>query len=182
MTDPRFQNVIKFLEITGNLKRTPRTGWVDIGVHQPESVADHTFRTAFLCMIYADMHALDTLKLLRMALIHDLPEAVIGDLMHSQKTAKTKQKEQNAIQSILDFLPETHRENYLAVWNEYKEGKTKEAKAVRQLDKIEMALQAKEYEKMGTPNKSLERFINSAKDATAWPDLKQLLCCVLEEN
>ena len=182
MTDLNLQNVIKFLEITGILKRTPRAGWVEVGVYQPESVADHTFRTAFLCMLYADMEALDPLKLLRMALIHDLPEAVIGDLIPSQKTEETKEKEETAISQILSLLTKMQRENYLAVWNEYQEGKTREAKTVQQLEKIEMALQAKEYEKWGSASKSLERFIKSAEEATAWPDLRRLLSCVLEER
>jgi len=182
LTDASLQNIVKFLEITGILKRTARTGWVHVGVYQPESVADHSFRTAFLCMLYADIHALDPLKLLRMALVHDLPEAIIGDLIPSQKTAITKKTEENAIQQILSLLPELQRENYLAVWNEYQEGKTKEAKAVRQLEKIEMALQAKEYEKFGTTNKSLEHFITSARDVIIWPELKRLLSFVSEEK
>ena len=182
ITDSSLRNLVKLLEITGILKRTQRAGWVDVGVYQPESVADHTFRTAFLCMLYADMEALDPLKLLRMALIHDLPEAVIGDLMPSQKTAETKENEETVIHDILALLPEIQRENYLAVWNEYQKGKTKEAKAVRQLDKIEMALQAKEYEKLGSSSKYLKRFIKSAKEGTEWPELKRLLSCVLEEK
>jgi putative hydrolase of HD superfamily len=101
--------------------------------------------------------------------------------MPSQKSAETKENEENAMHQILSLLPKMQRENYLAVWNEYQEGKTREAKAVRQLEKIEMALQAKEYEKLGLANKSLERFIKSAKDATAWPKLRRLLSCVLEE-
>ena len=133
-------------------------------------------------MIYADMEALDPLKLLRMALIHDLPEAVIGDLTPTQKTAETKESEENAISQIFSLLPKKQRENYLAVWNEYQEGKTKEAKAVRQLEKIEMALQAKEYKKFGSANKSLGRFIKSAEEATAWPELRRLLSCVSEEQ
>jgi putative hydrolase of HD superfamily len=182
MPDTSLHNLIKFLEITGILKQTERTGWVQVGVYQPESVADHTFRTAFLCMLYADMEALDSLKLVRMALIHDLPEAVIGDLTPPQKTVETKKEEETAISQILSLLPKKQRENYLAVWKEYQEGKTREAKAVRQLEKIEMALQAKEYEKMGTASKSLERFIKSAEEATTWPELKRLLSAVLEET
>jgi putative hydrolase of HD superfamily len=182
ITDSSLRNLVKLLEITGILKRTQRAGWVDVGVYQPESVADHTFRTAFLCMLYSDMEALDPLKLLRMALIHDLPEAIIGDLMPSQKTAETKENEETVIHDILALLPEIQRENYLAVWNEYQKGKTKEAKAMHQLDKIEMALQAKEYEKMGSSSKQLKRLIKSAKEATEWPELKRLLSCVMEEK
>jgi len=181
-TDSRFQNFSKFLEITGILKRTQRTGWVDVGVHAPESVADHTFRTAILCMIYADLKNLDTTKMLKMALIHDLPEAVIGDLMPSQKTAETKKDERDAICDMLSLLPDAQRSEYFAIWTEYQQGKTKEAKAARQLDKIEMALQAKEYEKMGHDRESLERFVNSARQFIQWSDLKRLLACVLEEK
>ena len=182
ITDSSLQNIIKFLEITGMLKRTPRAGWVDVGIYQPESVADHTFRTAVLCMLYADMETLDPLKLLRMALIHDLPEALIGDLMPSQKSAETKEQEETAINQILNLIPKRQKEIYLTVWNEYQEGKTREAQAVRQLEKIEMALQAKEYEKAGSASKSLERFIKSAEEATVWPELKRLLACVSEEK
>ena len=71
----------------------------------------------------------------------------------TERHQQTKEEEKKAIHEILGLLPEMQRENYLAVWNEYQEGKTKEAKAVRQLDKIEMALQAKEYEKSGSATK-----------------------------
>ncbi|PVX27294.1 MAG: phosphohydrolase [Candidatus Bathyarchaeum sp.] len=182
MTDSSLQNIIKFLEITGILKRTQRTGWVDVGVYQPESVADHTFRTAVFCMLYADIADLDPLKLLRMALIHDLPEAIIGDLMPNQKTAETRKNEENAINKMLSLLPDAQREKYLAVWNEYQQGKTKEAKAVRQIEKIEMALQATEYERFGSDRKSLERFSETAEEATVWPELKRLLSLIMEEK
>ncbi|MFZ7136795.1 MAG: HD domain-containing protein [archaeon] len=181
-TTPNLLDLVKFLEISGSLKRIQRTGWVDIGVHAPESVADHTFRTAVLCMLYADLNNLDTSKMLKMALIHDLPEAIIGDLMPSQKTAQTKKDEKDAICDILSLLAENQRAEYFAIWTEYKQGKTKEAKATRQLDKIEMALQAKEYEHRGHDKKSLERFVKSAQQFTEWPDLKHLLECILEEK
>jgi putative hydrolase of HD superfamily len=182
LTDADFQDVAKFLGITGILKRTLRTGWVDIEVYQPESVADHSFRTAVLCMVYADIKGLEPLKMLRMALIHDLPEAIIGDLLPHQKTKETKEYEEKAIKRILGLLPETEKEKYLEIWNEYKKGESREAKAVRQLEKIEMAIQAKEYEKMGIDKKRIERFTKSAKDATIWPDLRRLLSFILEET
>lgn len=182
MSDSDLQNIVKLLEIAGILKRIQRTGWIEVGVYQPESVADHTFRTALLCMLYADFEKIDTLKLLRMALIHDLPEALVGDLTPKQKTEGTIEREENAIFKILNLLPKLHRETFLAVWNEYQEGKTKEAKAVQQLDKIEMALQAKEYDKLGISSKSLRRFIKSSKEAISLPELKRLLSCVLEET
>jgi putative hydrolase of HD superfamily len=181
-TDTNLQSLIKFLEINGMLKRTQRAGWVDVGVYQPESVADHTFRTAIFCMLYGDMEGLDSLKLLWMALIHDLPEAVLGDLMPSEKTAETREKEETEMKQISALLPQEQRERYITIWNEYQEGKTREAQAVRQLEKIEMALQAMEYQKAGATSQSLERFIKSAKEAMLWPEMKRLLSLVSEEK
>ena len=172
--------MVKFLQIVGILKRIPRTGWIDGGVYHPESVADHTFRTAILCMLYADIKDLDSLKLLRMALIHDLPEALIGDLIPSQKSTETKKKEENAIFQTLSLVPDIQREQYMAIWNEYQEGKTIEAKTVHQLEKIEMALQAKEYRKLGSLNKNYNQLIESSKDAVNWLELKRLLSFILE--
>ncbi len=180
MPESSVLGIIKFLEITGILKQTERTGWVEAGVYEPESVADHTFRTAIICMLYADIENLDPLKLLRMALIHDIPEAITGDLTPKQKDKKIEENEENAINQILDLLPTKQKKNYSAIWNEYRKGKTKEAQAVLQLEKIEMALQAKEYEKLGAP-KSLDKFVKSAQKAITWTDLLRLLSCIRED-
>lgn len=182
MTDIDLYNLTKFLQFTGRLKRIKRTGWIKTGLLQSESVADHTYRTAMLSMIFADIESLDTLKILRMSLLHDLPEAIIGDLTPSQKTAKTKELEKKAMHQILNFLPEMQLKLYLSLWDEYKEGKTKESKLFQQLDKIEMALQAKEYKNFNSPKKSLDKFIKTAKETTYWPELKRFLSKLLEED
>ena len=67
-------------------------------------------------------------------------------------------------------------------WNEYQEGKKKEAKIVKQLEKIEMALQAKEYEKLGLTNTSLERFISSTQKNITFPEFKRFLLLLSEEK
>jgi len=182
MTKNNLQNLVKFFEMAGKLKRVPRAGWVEAGVQQPESVADHSFRTSILSMIYSDLEDLDELKVLRMALIHDLPEAIIGDLTPSRKTAEIEAKEDTAMNQILSLLPERQRKRYRNLWNEYKKCKTKEAKAVRQLEKLEMALQAKEYEEAGATRQSLERFFKSAEEAITSPELRKVLSYILEEQ
>jgi len=180
MINSSLHNLVKFFGIVGKLKRTPRAGWVDVGIRQPESVADHIFRTSILCMIYADMEHLDQLNLLRMALIHDLPESILGDLTPSKKTKESKEKEEAAMRRILSLLPKKQREKCMTAWVEYQEGKTREAKAVKQLEKLEMALQAKEYEKTGSTSQSLERFVKSAEKTIMWPELRRLLSYILE--
>jgi len=182
MTNSNLRDFIKFFEMVGKLKRTPRSGWVEVGIRKPESIADHTFRTSILCMVYSDLEGLDELKLLRMALIHDLSEAIIGDLTPSRKNTWSKENENAAMNQMLSLLPKKQREKYMTDWNEYQKGKTKEAKAVRQLEKLEMALQAKEYEEAGLTRQSLKRFIKSAEEAIVWPQLRRLLSYVLEER
>ena len=83
---------------------------------------------------------------------------------------------------MLSLLPKKQREKYMTAWNEYQEGKTREAKAVRQLEKLEMALQAKEYEEAGLTRKSLRRFMKSADEAILWPQLRRLLLYIMEER
>jgi putative hydrolase of HD superfamily len=182
MANSDLRNLVKFFEAAGSLKRTLRSGWVEVGIRNSESVADHTFRTAILCMVYSDLDGLNELKLLRMALLHDLPEAIIGDLTPSKKTTGSKKEENVAMNHILSFLPKEQREKYMTDWNEYQEGKTRDAKAVRQLEKLEMALQAKEYEEAGSTRQSLKRFIESADKAVIWPQLRRLLSYILEER
>ena len=182
VANSNLRDLVKFFETIGKLKRTPRSGWVEVGVPKPESVADHTFRTAILCMVYSRLEGLDELKLLRMALLHDLPEAIIGDLTPSRKTTRSKDEENNAMNEMLSLLPKEQREKYMAVWNEYQEGKTIEAKAVRQLEKLEMALQAKEYEEAALTKQNLKRFSKSAEEAVVWPQLKRLLSYILGEQ
>ena len=181
MTNSNLRDLVNFFGTVGRLKTTPRSGWVEVGIRKPESVADHTFRTSILCMVYSDLEGLDELKLLRMALIHDLPEAIIGDLTPSRKTIRSEEKENVAMNQMLSLLPKEQREKYMTNWKEYQEGKTKEAKAVRQLEKLEMALQAKEYEEAGLTRQSLKRFIESAEKAIVWPQIKRLLSYILEE-
>ena len=84
--------------------------------------------------------------------------------------------------NILALLPEMQSKNYLDAWKEYQQGETSEARALQQLDKLEMALQAREYEKLGSVNKHLKRFVKSAEQVTKSSDLRRLLSCVLEEK
>jgi putative hydrolase of HD superfamily len=170
-------NVISFLKKTSQLKKTKRSGWVRVGIKSPESVADHTFRTAILCMIFSNLEGLDELKMLQMALIHDLPETVIGDLMPSEKIKADKKIEENAMKTLLSLLPKHVQDRYLQVWHEYDKGKTEEAKAVRQLEKLEMALQAKEYKDDKVAEESLDEFIKSADKSIYSASVRALFTC-----
>lgn len=106
--DPGIEGLIDFLSIVGRLKRLPRTGWVEAGIKEPESVADHSFRTAVLAMIPADLEGLDSDKVMRMALLHDLAEVETGDLTPDQKSERGgayASEERRASGRVLSPLP-----------------------------------------------------------------------------
>jgi len=155
------KGIIEFLRAAGRLKGLPRTGWLEAGVETPESVAEHSYRTAVLAVVLADLEGLDAGKAARMALLHDLAEAETGDLTPEQKgrlgPAYSK-GEAEAVDRALSSLPEPLAEAYRAAWREYHGMASPEAEAVAQADKVEMLLQALEYEEEGIDPSRLDRF------------------------
>jgi len=170
--------IVEFFKRSGQLKRISRSGWVRVGIKSPESVADHTFRTALLCMIFSNLEGLNELKMLQMALTHDLPEVVVGDLTPSEKVKATVNSEENAMKSLLALLPKKIGDKYIQIWHEYAVGETDEAKAVRQLEKLEMALQAMEYKEDEAAKESLKEFIKSAEESIQSSAIKTLFSCI----
>jgi putative hydrolases of HD superfamily len=153
--------LIDFIEEAGKLKRIPRTGWIESGVPDPESVADHSFRVALITLVLADERRLDSLKAVRMALIHDLAEAETGDLTPTQKEADPdvlKRDEAEAMVKLLDKLPAPIRGTYISAWREFSQASTEEACLVRDADKLEMVMQASEYQHDGGDRGKLMRF------------------------
>jgi putative hydrolases of HD superfamily len=143
--------LIDFFQTVGKLKTLKRTGWVKKGIINPESVAEHSFRTAIMAMILAPKVGVNVEKAIKMALIHDLGEAKIGDVivMEGNKVlsnaSEKKQMEEEAFKQIMEAI---NGEEYIKLFQEFEENKTKEASLVKELDKLEMALQAREYEQL----------------------------------
>jgi len=142
-------DVIDLFQKIGKMKNIKRTGWVRAGIPNSESVADHAFRVAFMNMVLARKD-LDHAKVLQMALLHEIGEAVVGDLVWERggvvdpKAKEEKEKLENkAVEELLAGLDETKELHKL--WEEYEKAESKEAKFVRQVDKLETALQASEY-------------------------------------
>jgi len=145
----------------GRLKGLPRTGWMEAGVENPESVAEHSYRTAVLVMLLADLQGRDAEKAMRMALLHDLAEAETGDLTPAQKRSRGPAhalEEDDAMTRILSALPASLAERYRSLWDEYREAASPEAETVVQADRVEMMLQALEYEESGAEPSMLNRF------------------------
>jgi len=165
-----------FFTTAGRLKGELRRGWVlKLGMGNPESVADHTYRTALMAMVYSDLRGLDTGRVLKMALLHDLPEALVGDSVPGERTRRQKLAlESGAMRKILGRLPPRQRKEYWAIWIEFSRGESEEARLVRQVDKLEMAVQASEYSaaRGGPP---AEEFMETARAGVRDDDLLELL-------
>ena len=140
------ENLLAVLTDVGRLKTLRRAGWVRSGVEEPESVADHSYRLAMLALLIAPRLGLDIDRLVRLALLHDLAEARIGDLTPADRVAPADKaaREDAAFSEIVSGLSESKA--LVELWRDYETGGTPEARIVRQLDKLEMALQALEYE------------------------------------
>ncbi|HEY9399794.1 MAG TPA: HD domain-containing protein [Nitrososphaeraceae archaeon] len=159
-------NLVSFFRIVCNLKRIKRSGWIqksNIGL--PESVADHSYSMCMTSMVLAEIMNLDPEHIMKMVNIHDLAESFVGDHMPDKITSEEKKLlEDKAMKKIISKLPNSLQEKYLDIWNEYNDNITVSAKFVHNMDKLEMALQAKEYEFEGYSKESLQLFLKSASD------------------
>ncbi|KAF8202182.1 HD domain-containing protein [Pholiota molesta] len=154
---------IAFIHILERLKTQKRTGWIDHQIPNPESISDHMYRMAILAMLSEDSN-LDISKCVMMALVHDLAEAQVGDIAPREGIPKAEKHRleseamHNFVHDMLHDTPAAQKINSL--WLEYEDGKSAEAKFVKDLDRFEMASQALEYEK--AHNASLQGFFDSS--------------------
>ncbi|MDA0926385.1 MAG: HD domain-containing protein [archaeon] len=134
------------------LKDVQRRGWVNAGVQSPESVAAHSWGMAVLALKLCP-HDVNLEHVLKLCLVHDLPEVIVGDLT-PQDDVSTKSADERAAMEVL--APE-----WVDLFDEYELQSTPEAIFVKSLDKLDMALQAKLY--MEQNDLDLSEFIESAR-------------------
>jgi putative hydrolase of HD superfamily len=142
------------------LKAIPRMGWRVRGVADGESVAEHSYAVALIAMLLADRLDIDVdrEKLLKIALLHDLPEHMLGDI-HAPATrllgeGVKEAAELRIMERLFDGLP--RGDEYVRLWKEFAERSSVEGKLVRAIDKLEMFTQAYQYECAG--NRMLDDF------------------------
>ncbi|KAI0497014.1 hypothetical protein KFK09_023342 [Dendrobium nobile] len=142
-------SAIDFLSLCHRLKTTKRAGWVRKGVREPESVADHMYRMSVMALIADYSPDIDRERCIKMALVHDIAEAIVGDITPSDGVPKDEKsrREREAINHMCNLLGGGSRaKEMLDLWMEYEENSSLEAKVVKDFDKVEMILQALEYE------------------------------------
>lgn len=168
------KDIINFLIEVSKLKEMPRTGWVLREVKNPETIADHTFRLAFISWFLAKKRNFNQKRAIKIALSHDLCEVYAGDitpflyypdlpkdrekrrkilmkwtrLFREEKEKKGRiklKKEREGLLKLLEFLPLNLRKDFYSSWVDYEKGISKEGKFVNQLNRIETLIQSIEY-------------------------------------
>jgi putative hydrolases of HD superfamily len=145
------QEILSFLGHFYKLKEIERTGWKEkLLLDNAESVAEHTLTMIVLALIFSEFNNFTqsrTINMIKMALIHDLGESVIGDYMpESIEIEKKKKLENFAINNILSKIPITAiKKKYIKLWNEFDENISNTSNLIHFIDKLEMAIQAKYY-------------------------------------
>ena len=146
---PRLQTALAALR----LKDEPRRGWVLRGVEAPESVADHCWGTALLCLLFAEEAGVELGEALAIATLHDLAEAITGDAaaraderLREVSLADKAARELAAIDALLGGFDGSALRRR---WQAYEEASTPEARFVRDMNLIDMCLQALRYQREG---------------------------------
>lgn len=109
---------------------------------RPESVAEHSWRTALMAMLTASAFPeADMDKVIRMCLTHDLGEAFTGDIPSFDKTEADSKTEELALRQWVQTFPSPEREEWLALYEEMEAQQTQEARIYKALDKLEAVIQ-----------------------------------------
>jgi putative hydrolase of HD superfamily len=142
MRADELDGILAFLRAAERLKTVTRSGWTSTG--EAESVAEHTWRLCLMAMVlYGRAEDIDLARLLKMCLIHDLGEAIGGDVPAPlQVTGSPKAGQERAdLLSLVEPLPAAVQREILELWDEYEAASSPEAKLAKGLDKLETILQ-----------------------------------------
>lgn len=137
------QAYLEFLNIAEKLKCNTRHSYTSSG--RQESVAEHSWRLALMAYLIRDeFPEADMDKVIRMCLLHDMGEAVTGDIPCFEKTQENETTEETAVCRLLERLPEPNRRDAELLFEEMRKQETVEAKLCKALDKLEALIQHNE--------------------------------------
>jgi putative hydrolases of HD superfamily len=148
MTD--MDGVASYLLEVGNLKRLKRTGWHFTGVGTPESIADHSWRTAVVAMILAGLEGADPDRSAALAVLHDTSETRIGDIAHIGRRYLTAVPNETIVADQVSSMPEAIAAIVEGAVTEFEQDESPEARCAKDADKLECLIQAVEYQHAGS--------------------------------
>ena len=156
-----------FYSLIRTLKKSGRQGWAGRGL-KSDTMASHIFGAISLGLILAKGTRANENKVTKMLLVQDLVMARMKDIsptvgkFANPKTYQIKGNfEEIAKRKVYDELPETIKNDYLSLFNEYQQQKSIEAKIAREADKLETLLQGDAYEKETNRADILDEFLHT---------------------
>ena len=140
-------DLLRLVSRVERLESFPRTGWQVCGVQHPESVASHSYVVAVIALWMADHldDDIDTEEVLRIALVHDLAEAMLGDLPRPVKQTLGAAACRSAEDDAIDTLLSSGLKPWRHAHDEYRRASTIEARLVKAADRIQMLAKALQY-------------------------------------
>ncbi len=151
---------LDFLLTALELKDEKRTGWELRNIEQPETVAGHSWGVSLLTLIYSEKNDIDQEKAVKMSIVHDLAEAEVGDIakraVDVEQKIPEKEKEVLEKETMNKFSEKLESREIIELWEEYENRETDEAKFVKDMDLIDLCLQALKYELQERYNKDEE--------------------------
>jgi len=158
---------IPYFHMLERLKTTKREGWKRFGISRGESISDHMYRMSLMTMLCPSALAakLDMAKCMKMCLIHDMAESLVGDITPVEGVPKPEKSRREA--ETMDYITRGLLGNVEGgdvgkairdIWQEYEDSKTLESHFVHDIDKMELLLQMVEYEKRGQRKLDLGEF------------------------
>ena len=170
----RVEQLIKCLSVAEKLKCNTRHSKTSSG--RPESVAEHSWRLSLFAMLCADEYPdLDMNKVVRMCIIHDLGEAITGDVPSFEKTETNEMTEKEAWDALLAMLPDPYASEFAALCAEMEAKQTPEAKLYKALDNMEAVLSHNEASLDSWIPLEYELNLTYGEENAAWSPYTQAL-------
>ncbi len=148
-TEHPLSGAAAFLFEMGKLKNLPRSGWIHLGITQPEDVAAHSFRTAMVGMILAAEAGADAARTAALCLVHDTQETRTGDIDAIGRGYVTVHDAEAITARQVAAMPDDAAKLIAGLVAEYEANETAEAQLAHDADKLELILQADEYADQG---------------------------------
>jgi putative hydrolase of HD superfamily len=170
----------RFLFEAGTLKHSRRTGWWMAGVRDPESVAEHSWRTALLASVIAELEGADPARAALMAVWHDSQETRTGDVNHLGKKYAPAADPRAVTADQTEGMPPGLAALVRGLVGEYEAKESPEAVCARDADKLECLIQGVEYREQGYAH--AQRWIDNNRDRLVTPTARSLADEVLRQG
>jgi putative hydrolase of HD superfamily len=142
MSPNELQGSLTFLREAERLKGVLRSAYTSTG--QQESTAEHSWRLCLMAMVFeGEFTGLDFGKVLKLCVLHDLGEALHGDVpaVQQDQNPNKSELERADLQTLMQTLPASISDVFMSLWEEYENASSPEARIVKGLDKLETILQ-----------------------------------------